>query len=449
MKKILVIASEFPPRGVGNVLRTVKLVKHLPSFGWKPYVLTVSLNSIARFDYSYDNDIPEEARVIRAFYPNPFVFMDRKWYRKTTKNEEQRANGGHGAEDTRYKGRAHNPETKVLSLKSNERPMLRVPKLLIKRAILSLIGFLRSHTFIPGWLVLWIPFAIAKGISICFREKIDIIYSTAPSYENHLVGLLIKILTGKKWTADYRDLWTDYPTRKISSRFRKKVEESMDAIVLKNADAVNIVSPMWRDLLLERFPFLSPEEITCYTNGFDSEDYLTGTQPRHSDPNRWRITYAGTVLHQYPTPLFLEALGELFLEIGGMKEKVKVDFYGNICDEQLTQINEVTGKIFEYIGVRKPVFAIVPKNGSAAEIIRKGNMGTIASPCSYEEIKNGLKHLYLSSRYNDHPFEPNWDYLYQFDRRYIIGKLTEIFGRLAFSAGDGDESKGFCRDTDL
>ena len=169
------------------------------------------------------------------------------------------------------------------------------------------------------------------------------------------------------------------------------------------------------------------------------------------------------------------------MEISGMEEEVKVDFYGNICDKQLKQINEtikrfslqrnvsingkiprqevlrimessdllllmyiggapnvagcVTGKIFEYIGVRKPVFAIVPENGSAAEIIRKGNMGTIASPCSYEEIKNGLKQLYLSSKFDDRPFKPNWDYLSQFDRRHIVGKLTEIFNRLSFSAG--------------
>ena len=81
-KKILIIASEFPPRAGGNMLRTVKLVKHLPSFGWKPYVLTVSLNSIPKFDYSLIDEIPKEATIIRAFFPNIFKPLDRRWYQK-------------------------------------------------------------------------------------------------------------------------------------------------------------------------------------------------------------------------------------------------------------------------------------------------------------------------------------------------------------------------------
>ena len=41
-RNILVIAYYFPPMGMSGVQRTLKFVKYLPQFGWKPIVLTVT-----------------------------------------------------------------------------------------------------------------------------------------------------------------------------------------------------------------------------------------------------------------------------------------------------------------------------------------------------------------------------------------------------------------------
>jgi len=453
MKKVMVIASEFPPRGVGNILRTVKLVKHLPSFGWKPYVLTISERCIEKFDHSYDHEIPKEVCVIRVFYPNPFVLIDRRWYRKV----------GYRGLEVVSEGKGNNRK---------ERAFL---KFVIKKRIFSIVRFIRKKLFIPGESILWLPFAVTKGLWVCVKEKIDVLYSTAPSYTNHLVGLVLKLLTGKGWMADYRDLWTGCPTRRLSPGFRKRIEEWMDAMVLKKADAVNIVSPKWREFLLKRFPFLSPEKVTCYTNGYDPEDYEGIPEVKRLD-SKWRITYAGSVLRGYPTPLFLRAIGELCNEIPGMREEVEVNFYGDIRDEQLIQINKVIeefslkknvlvngritrqralevmrnsnllllmyiegelnedgcipAKLFEYIGAQRPIFAIVPKDGSAAEIIQLGNMGHVVSPSSYDEIKNSLRSLYLQYKDGGNIYKPNYSYLRQFERKYIVNKLAEIFDML-------------------
>jgi hypothetical protein len=40
MKKVLMIAHQFPPIGGSGVQRTVKFVKYLRDFGWEPVVLT-------------------------------------------------------------------------------------------------------------------------------------------------------------------------------------------------------------------------------------------------------------------------------------------------------------------------------------------------------------------------------------------------------------------------
>ena len=40
MKKVLMIAYSFPPRGGGGVLRQFKFAKYLPQFNWQPFILT-------------------------------------------------------------------------------------------------------------------------------------------------------------------------------------------------------------------------------------------------------------------------------------------------------------------------------------------------------------------------------------------------------------------------
>jgi len=514
-KKILIIASEFPPRAGGNMLRTVKLVKYLPSFDWKPYVLTVSLNSIPKFDYSLIDEIPKEATIIRAFFPNIFKPLDKRWYQKQEK---------------RHSVTTKSPNNRFLN---DLMPQLRND---LKKAIIFLIWFVRNQLLILGEQILWLPFAVFKGIQVCKKEKIDIIYSTAPSYVNHLVGLLIKKITKTPWFADYRDLWTNYPTRKLPSKLHKKIEKKLETLVLKNANAINIVSPIWRKSMLSTFPFLSPQKITAYTNGYDLEDFQSahgqmGYQQANVLPNNGGITqspndsitklpndcfnivYTGTVLRNYPTPLFLKALGEIFNEYPQMKTKVKVHFYGNIYEEQKQKILQtikafslqenvylhgniprkqalkimqqadllllmyigqghniegcIPAKLFEYIGAKKPILALVPPNGAAAEIIKKAHLGLVVSPNSYPEIKAALKEICLKhnqtnitlKRWNvetlQHPmprspnnclsndvitespndlifFNPDWNYLQQYNRKYIINKLVEIFNRLSY-----------------
>ena len=41
MKKVFMIAHQFPPIGGSGVQRTVKFIKYLPGFGWEGIVLTV------------------------------------------------------------------------------------------------------------------------------------------------------------------------------------------------------------------------------------------------------------------------------------------------------------------------------------------------------------------------------------------------------------------------
>ncbi len=42
MKRLLLIARDFPPRGATGVFRVLKFVCYLPEWGWQPIVVTMA-----------------------------------------------------------------------------------------------------------------------------------------------------------------------------------------------------------------------------------------------------------------------------------------------------------------------------------------------------------------------------------------------------------------------
>jgi hypothetical protein len=44
MKRVLVVASSFPPQGGIAQARIASFVRHLPSYGWEPEVVTIGRN---------------------------------------------------------------------------------------------------------------------------------------------------------------------------------------------------------------------------------------------------------------------------------------------------------------------------------------------------------------------------------------------------------------------
>ena len=59
MRKVLIIANQFPPMGGSGVQRSVKFVKHLRSFGYEPVVFTREVGNMPLKDETLLKDIPD------------------------------------------------------------------------------------------------------------------------------------------------------------------------------------------------------------------------------------------------------------------------------------------------------------------------------------------------------------------------------------------------------
>ena len=64
MRKVLIIANQFPPMGGSGVQRSVKFVKHLRSFGYEPVVFTREVGNMPLKDETLLKDIPDGVKTV-------------------------------------------------------------------------------------------------------------------------------------------------------------------------------------------------------------------------------------------------------------------------------------------------------------------------------------------------------------------------------------------------
>ncbi len=292
---------------------------------------------------------------------------------------------------------------------------------------LSTLRRLERWAAFPDYYVFWLPNAFVQGIRELKSKTYHVLYSTSPPNSCHLLGAALSAAAGLPWVADFRDPWTQNVYRTASfSPARFKAERGCEKRLLRRASALVTVSEAlaedMRDLHGDR-----PGGVYCITGGFDSDYSLAGVQPGR---DRFTITYAGSLygLKRDPTPL-LEAVDEL-IRVGFIeREKILVRFYGpyepglaglknRLTYPEVVEINGVVpreealvrlaessivvtmqwsnpydekiygGKIFELMGVGRPVLTLASHQGLLARLVERTGLGRVCA--SKEEVKSAL-----------------------------------------------------------
>ena len=411
MKKVLLIAYHFPPLGGGGVFRTLKFTKYLPEFGYQPHVLTVKNPMYRTKDPTLVREIPSYAKVYRTF--------------------------------------------------SFEHRILRVPRLLN----INLKWF-----YMPDENIGWLPFGISTGAKLVKKENIDVIYATSPIWTSLLIGFFLKKKTKKPLVVDFRDPWTDNSFIRYPTKFHERFERKMEKIVLTQADYVTVATDSIKNTLIKKYPFLK-SKIETVTNGFDPEDFKN--LKIHEKTGKFRITYVGSIYGLLTAKPFLIALKELVKEKKEFREKVEAVFVGNYgretphlvrkfgLEENVRFIEYVphrkglefmvnsqallllitvenskgegilTGKLFEYLASRRPIIAIAPENGLAANIIKSLNAGTVISPRKVQRIKKAIADFYEQWTEGKISTTPdNTGNITRYSRKVLTHKLAKIFEKL-------------------
>ena len=412
MKKVLIIANQFPPMGGSGVQRSVKFVKHLSKFGYEPIVLTREVGNMTLKDETLMKDIPKGTKIVRT----------------------------KALEPTELRG------------------AMRIP------------GKVMGKLMIPDSARLWAVNARKTALEVIDREGIKMIYTTSAPYSDHLLGLYVKKKRPDvKWAVDFRDEWTNNPYTLDNpyNPMRTAIEKKMESKVLNTADVLITNTPVMRQNFVENNN-LKGDNFYVIPNGYDEEDFqgMDLSKPKNQ---KLTMVYTGALYGRRKPDTFFEALKQLKDErnIDGSKLVVKlignyhkdklqaqIDSYGlteqfeivgyvphNVCIEQqlaadvLVMIEGTgrganafyTGKIFEYMNTGRPVLAILPEDGAAAGLVRESRIGIVSHTDNIEAIKKNIKEYYDKWIVGNLDFEPDRSVIERFERAELTKELARVF----------------------
>lgn len=431
MKNLLIIAYYFPPSGGPGVQRVLKHIKYLPEFGWNPIVLTVENGDYQAIDMSLIKEIPESTIVRKSRIFEPYDI-----YRKFT-------------------GRKKGEALDVNNIKNDNQKSPFVDRV---------AELIRATLFIPDARIGWFFSAKKEAKKILDEYKIDAIYSSSPPYTCSVIANSLQKETKLPWVAGFRDPWTGFLTTPTRWFLPAAIDRSMEHSVFKKATAVEAA---WQGIIkdaLSKYDDLDESKFHHVPNGYDSSDFPVGEYTRNE---KFTLTYTGSLYGRRNPKSLFEAIEKL-IQMGKIdKEKLKLVFVGRfgeevvemfenasfkecietvgyvthkesisfliksealllIVDEAKESEEIVPGKVYEYLGTMRPLFAIAPNESAIAELIYETDAGLVAHQSEIDKIAENLHEYYYHWEESLPLTQPNVKAIEQYERRNASKKLAEI-----------------------
>ena len=420
-RRVLVIAYYFPPMGLSGVQRTLKFVKYLPEFGWHPTVLTVDPRGYFAKDDTLLGELEgRNVTIVRTPPSGPARFLSR-------------------------------------------RAVVEIPAEW-KRKLLSRLS---DTFFIPDNKIGWRRRALARAVALHRETPFDLIFATAPPFTSFLIGRRLKKKINRPLVFDYRDPWVDYPFKFYPTPLHKLANIRLERKALRASSHVITTNRRVKEQILRRHRFLTYHDIDIISQGFDAEDFppagRSAPRPAKGD-RRMRITYAGVFWEDRVPDHFLRALHELFAEKPRLRGRIEAVFVGKFREENLKLVTKLglqdtvrimgylphrecvrelcasdvlwmtvgddsgsPGKVYEYIGARKPILGLVPEGFMKSTILEAG--GTVVPPGDVPSIKDAIEQFLLLHEKRQLK-GPRPDIVEKYDRLALTGVLVKLFESL-------------------
>jgi len=375
--RILVMSFLFPPYNTMGAVRVGKMVKYLTQFGHDVRVITAREQTRPA---TLELEIP--AKLITA---TPWFNVNRPVElalggRKRIAAKGYAAGGG-------------------------------------RAGVAGRLGFLYK-TFLnyPDGQIGWRPYARRAATRLVREWRPDIIYASATPFTSLLVAHDAARRFSVPWVAELRDLWVMGNAYYPFGGWRRSIEERLEQRVLATTRGLVTIS----EPLAEALRTIHQKPTCVVLNGFDPQDYPAAGIPKAESPSSnasLRILYTGAISNygqrRDPSPLF-----EALRSMGPEADRVRVVFCGWYLDtvkgiaarsgvQHLVEIHEpvshrealrlqvssdvlllllwdsplergvYTGKLFEYIGARRPILALGPDDNVAAQLITQRRIGVV------------------------------------------------------------------------
>ena len=453
MRRVLIVTYFFPPVGGVGVQRTLKFTKYLPRHGWQPTVIAPSDPAYPLRDRSLLEQVPPDVTVHRTLSLEPGRLV--AW---ASRHVAAGARGG-------------DPSAVGVPPVDGVPPPTAtgVFRRLLRSAARAWQSTWHALLF-PDEAIAWLPSALAVGAIAARRERVEVLYSSAPPIATHVIAGLLKGLTGRPWVADFRDPWIgnafmdDASPRTLARRLR------LERWIVDRADRVVLAVEALRSDFASRYPDRADAFVTI-PNGYDRAD-LAGVSPAPHDPRHFVLLYAGSLYRSGELEVFLRGVEILVARRPDLGDRLRIDFVGRVNEgnariaaafdaagrlgdvvrfegfiprsealarmagaDALLQLmpNEpgagmfVGGKLLEYLALDRPILAIMPP-GEGRTIVERLPSGR-TSDVDPESIARALERL-VDDPPAAAPNDPNGLY----DRVSQAARLAAVLDEVVASA---------------
>ncbi|MGB5894829.1 MAG: glycosyltransferase [Ignavibacteriaceae bacterium] len=415
MNKVLLITYYWPPSGKASLHWPLKIMKHLPKYGWQPSVLTVEEDTFSQQDETLLEDISPELKVIRTKSYEPFNI---------------------------YK--------KFIGKKENDQLVASETISKSNRSLSHRISiWIRMNLFIPDARIGWYFPAVKAARKIIKQEKIDAIVSIGPPHSSHLIGKNISRKFNIPHFPVLIDPWVDiiYYKGFKRSKITLNIDNHLEKTVLQNAKAIVFVTETMKKDYVKKYNFIEGKSKVLYW-GYNEEDFerivvikeqkeekilvhagnifsfqnppnfWKQIKKEHESGNKIRIKFIGTVDPEIKKSISEEELNEIteycgFLPYNEMLKSISEADFLLVC---ASEPRHVPGKLFEYLRTGNPIIAFGDNNEEVKQILENSNAGMMFNyDESGEEFFTNYKNLKAKP-----------SYVVKFDRKRISEELSKI-----------------------
>lgn len=458
MKKVLMIAFNYPPLAGMGMLRSLKFAKYLPFFGWQPAVLTIAASKIKPTPQSQywfcdeSEGLLPQVDIVRTNYVSLKPSTTHLAYLNIFMPKVDR--------------RA--PEAFAAPPPDASRPDTTLRD--------KMMGYLRR--FWNNWIefpddaVGWYPYAVKGALAYIRHNPVEVIFSTAFPVTSHLIAATVSKKTGIPWVADFRDLWSQAAFRD-TNQLRKVIDTYWEVRTVKRASALITVSEPHMEELLQIHKTFDAKNFVIY-NGYDADDY-NEHEPQVNRP--FTITYTGRMYDidfsaKGRTPAMMFAgIAALFKEkripedrlqcliygehpkklydmiahyglesivkcLGGVPFRVAVraqqqaDVLLHLNWDDSDQKGILSGKIFEYLGAKKTILSVPFYNKGVADILRSTQAGVILN--SVEACKEQIWRWFQAfEAHGNIPYQGIPERLENYTRKKATEQLAAILNQVS------------------
>ena len=413
-KRGLIVTYYFPPAGGGGIQRWVKFVKYLSRLDWDLTIITAAVENAHIDDPEFLNEIPPKTKIIRpekTLNISPFKDF---FIKKLSHSYWQRW------------------ISSFFNITDSRAAWNNTAKKLIDRE-------LGSATY-DALIISLPPYSLAE-LAAFYTEKLKI-----PVF------------------LDMRDPWTKNPYKIYASALHRKIDETRERLTISRTENLICAYQSIAHHYKRSIKSLSDKSVIVIPNGYDEEDFSALPEKNLMREEVFHIAFSGSFYSHLNRPdQFLKAIrvlreqgkqvqfhhiGESVYDLGALAARFKVGNNVKLwgyrshreCLEILAGMNAfcffldpgilnadktVGGKVYEYLRFKKPILAVVPEKGEAANLITATNSGLVCPVNSAHEISKALLRIISD------PEQFTYDNISAYNRKHQAELLNNfILGRL-------------------